>query len=598
MIKFSCPHCNRVINVKDEMAGKRGKCTGCKHAITVPSAPPKTKPTGRSGDDLEALAACLLGDTRKDDASRVTVDFACPYCDAELHLPGDLAGKQAPCPECRRIIKVPQLTKTAPRDWRRPDAHTMPSGAKREDAPPDGAWDTQRGSVSRAALVEAAVIKEVRQPITIKQWIAYGMAAVVLVSFTAIGLTWYFRSRTEKMIVGGIDTAEKLVNTDVANSPPARQAELHVLLGEYHQRAQTYDKQDRPIGVLHLREARKALGLIEDPTEKQVLARQFLHVAAKLNLGEDELSEGFVQLPSGHFRDTVLHEVARIMLSNAPSDKLDEQIGTLRQVVQRGMGANGAQDVHEVLNGVGIVGQEAVRTGHLDVAQRLADAVRPSYKADQPYPAHFGALLAMANRPALEGAKDRPAIEFGQMEAQAWLGNFAAAQDVIAKQFTTPSQAHLDAELTLADAMIQKDQKDGAAARLTSEVTAILERNPDGMAWGRQRVIELLIAADKLADAERLVSTLLKGPPAAWAQGMVVEAKARQSSPPNAELLTGLSEDTDAYNHAVALAAREWARKDSNPAMAWAEGLSNENAKAYGMLGASLGMQDGRPAKK
>ncbi len=42
-IKFSCPHCKRVMTVKDQMAGKKGTCTGCKQVVTVPRpavAPP------------------------------------------------------------------------------------------------------------------------------------------------------------------------------------------------------------------------------------------------------------------------------------------------------------------------------------------------------------------------------------------------------------------------------------------------------------------------------------------------------------------------------------------------------------------------------
>jgi len=35
-MKFNCPHCQKVLNVKDELAGKRGKCPACGQAITVP----------------------------------------------------------------------------------------------------------------------------------------------------------------------------------------------------------------------------------------------------------------------------------------------------------------------------------------------------------------------------------------------------------------------------------------------------------------------------------------------------------------------------------------------------------------------------------
>ena len=40
MIRFSCSHCGKSISVKDEYAGKRGKCPTCKQPVSVPSASP------------------------------------------------------------------------------------------------------------------------------------------------------------------------------------------------------------------------------------------------------------------------------------------------------------------------------------------------------------------------------------------------------------------------------------------------------------------------------------------------------------------------------------------------------------------------------
>jgi hypothetical protein len=36
-IKFNCPKCGQELNVKDEMAGKQGKCPKCKSTVTVPT---------------------------------------------------------------------------------------------------------------------------------------------------------------------------------------------------------------------------------------------------------------------------------------------------------------------------------------------------------------------------------------------------------------------------------------------------------------------------------------------------------------------------------------------------------------------------------
>ena len=36
-IKFSCPHCNAALNVKSELAGKRGRCPQCQEKIEIPT---------------------------------------------------------------------------------------------------------------------------------------------------------------------------------------------------------------------------------------------------------------------------------------------------------------------------------------------------------------------------------------------------------------------------------------------------------------------------------------------------------------------------------------------------------------------------------
>ena len=35
-IKFKCPFCDRPLIVKDELAGKKGPCPGCKKVVTIP----------------------------------------------------------------------------------------------------------------------------------------------------------------------------------------------------------------------------------------------------------------------------------------------------------------------------------------------------------------------------------------------------------------------------------------------------------------------------------------------------------------------------------------------------------------------------------
>src|SRR5260370_22594562 len=76
-IKFKCPNpnCQKILNVKDHLAGKRAPCPACKQVLTIPApvAAPARPPevslpetttaatTVRAADD-EELAASLLAD--------------------------------------------------------------------------------------------------------------------------------------------------------------------------------------------------------------------------------------------------------------------------------------------------------------------------------------------------------------------------------------------------------------------------------------------------------------------------------------------------------------------------------------------------------
>ena len=45
-MKFNCPECGKALKVRDEMAGKKGRCPACKAGVVVPAlATPATKPS-------------------------------------------------------------------------------------------------------------------------------------------------------------------------------------------------------------------------------------------------------------------------------------------------------------------------------------------------------------------------------------------------------------------------------------------------------------------------------------------------------------------------------------------------------------------------
>src|SRR5262249_11802661 len=111
------------------------------------------------------------------------IKFKCEFCDQELDLPMEEAGKRVPCPnpECRRIIKVPNPTvKVEKKDWLKSAQQTEPA--------PAGAWGTggKTAEVSEEALEEAGVLET--EPLTLREkLVKYGMylAAAAVLGFGA-----------------------------------------------------------------------------------------------------------------------------------------------------------------------------------------------------------------------------------------------------------------------------------------------------------------------------------------------------------------------------------------------------------------------------
>src|SRR5713101_2926960 len=195
-LKFSCPHCRKGIRVKEELAGKKAKCPACQQVLTIPTVRGPASPTIKSttDSDLEAKALAALVDQSKSpappQASTKTINFQCPFCDEKISLSADLAGKRAPCPECRRIIKVPLPQSAEPKDWRKVDVRSPITRDHKGEPAPEGAWGSEvsRGRVSRQALLEAGALPVVKEKWTLRQWtnrIAFAVTAVLVLVVSA-----------------------------------------------------------------------------------------------------------------------------------------------------------------------------------------------------------------------------------------------------------------------------------------------------------------------------------------------------------------------------------------------------------------------------
>jgi hypothetical protein len=258
-IKFKCPHCQKGLSVKEQLAGKRAACPACKKPLTIPV--PTAAPA-----DIEDLAASALADEPKPQEAApeaTTIDLDCPFCGEPIHMRADQGGQQAPCPECKRIIKVPMPAKKDPTDWRKVEARG-PTLAKREEAPAlEGAWgSTNKAAVSREALEEADAIPVVKEPLTLKQKIKRGLLAVGVVGVLVLGcilLMNYWAQTVQDRAVsqalsfaGGKDGKEKLkISPEAAGAVYLALGEMDLLAGKIE------DARDR---------FRKARGRARTPT--------------------------------------------------------------------------------------------------------------------------------------------------------------------------------------------------------------------------------------------------------------------------------------------------------------------------------------------
>jgi uncharacterized paraquat-inducible protein A len=113
-IKFACPHCDRVCKVPAELAGKQGRCPGCRKGLEVPLETPDHLLSGRqdaakSASDEARIskrvgkeasdAAAIPTDEREDWDETETQALCCPACKLDVE-----AGAYE-CPYCHYQLR-------------------------------------------------------------------------------------------------------------------------------------------------------------------------------------------------------------------------------------------------------------------------------------------------------------------------------------------------------------------------------------------------------------------------------------------------------------------------------------------------------------
>ncbi|MCS6976410.1 MAG: zinc-ribbon domain-containing protein [Gemmatales bacterium] len=654
-IKFSCPSCKKALAVKDDLAGKQGRCPNCKQVIVIPTAEmtgPEgrpanpavaSKPAKKSGQerkspsgskvDLESLAAEVLVEKKQEaPAEPQTVTFTCPWCDSEVTYGAELAGKQAPCtnPECRRIIKIPALQKTEPRDWRKPEQSTLPSGARRDDAPLEGAWGSQHASgASREALIEAKVIQE-REPITVRGWILRGAAAASVLLVIAAGVYFVLSYRSAGREAEALALAQAGLNDGTG---PAGEPWLHLGLAEYSLRANKRNESGYSLALYHTQQASNAVATFSpDSLGKALALAEILSLQQKamtMPPQEDEpkgerdewagqFSETLNQLPATPARFAILRALIRQRLSLGPSEG-DAAVEQMRHLLRQsfrpvpvakaapegganqpaGAGQSASQtadnDYSEQINALAVVAQELVAAGKTDAVGPWVKELRGLYKPDHPLPVELVALLTALNQAELEAMKEGEPAQIGRFLGMIRAGRNGEAERYLnehLQQSTTPLK--LSALLDAAEVL--GPQQGEVASRMLREAARILHSHAPGeLIWDRYRFVLITAQVEGIDAAESVLASVLAEPDASHARAALVKLRCETSpgsTPKVPDDVQQAQTTNEAQAHLVLVTARCLGKADPDGALSWAKSLQSPRLRGVAAVGVLLASQD------
>lgn len=297
-IFFRCPGCQKAFRVADEKAGLRTNCTRCRKLMTVPR---ESEINESDPNAIEAMAgATLSGEFKASDlmpgvtangsaeAKPLTmITLECPYCFEAVEFPPDVGGKQAPCPQCRRIVKVPAPKDDRPRDWREVDSR--PSLARRDDTPaPEGAWGNTAGTagvVSRDALLEAEVIVDRKTLAAPKRKRLYLTIAGLSVVLAGLGwLIWSRQARDDYRVDLVIDAVNATDAGSATPLPAGWSSAVHAAAGQFYLNE---GRPDLKSAIKHLALARAEADRAETPLDRAILLARVAIAQAGL-AGDDE----------------------------------------------------------------------------------------------------------------------------------------------------------------------------------------------------------------------------------------------------------------------------------------------------------------------
>lgn len=609
-IAFKCTNCQKPLRVKDELAGRKISCPGCKAVVRAPKAAAvESGAAGPAGDvDHEALALAAIAERMAADAppDLGTVDFVCPQCDAELKLSADLAGKQAPCPECKRIIKVPLLKKKSPVDWRQSGPQIGPTKEILKDQEVlDDSWSTSSASkVSSEALFRAGAIKVQKPRLTKIQWaqrIGYGVAALAF-----LGLGWWFLSR---MLRGNLEAElrhgveEYVAGPRAGTLNPEAQFELHRLLGAYWlEAARRPGAGEKKDGKLNFNMAMQLLTRTGPPLEKYLLAAELMETLQTSwpdpSTLAGALGDAIVRVPAGQLRWKLYRRWLAKRLSSVGDDAAAQESAyrEAQAVLLKAMpslpgaGPNAPRDFTDELGGLGVLGQELLRARRRDKAEEVWRSAQPKAKGMAKLPLPYLTLALMLDQPL---PKEAGEYEGGlaKIAAAARRNRRSELQELLAKSGAASIE---DALLrTEVAEVFAGEANEIAAAQLTKALEIVQPHKAEASDFARWELCRVSLQAEGPEAAARRAERLLQGQLLArflyLAYRQKLEADPKLNNPAAAD---DVKPEGAASSLAKHEAARRMAATDPAAAQKWANDLPREADVPFARLGVLQALLD------
>ncbi len=563
-IAFQCPKCQTSLKVRDDMAGKRVACKGCKGAINVPRlATPVHDHAAAEAAAMDALADAPAADATTDGDD--TFQAECPNCLEAVTFPLKMAGKQAPCPECRRVVRVPQPADDRKKDWR---TTAKPAAARVDTEHIEGAWGTAThgGVVSRDALLEAAVIKSRKdRALTTGQKVTRWIIALSIPALAVVGFILWQRHQADKARDSLMDKALANVR-DNADLPPAARSATFRAAAEYALRrkppdvdqarryleeAANYPPSEVPEEVL---ERSLVLGEVAvaacglggakswDPADFTTLQRTFAAFGPN-PLGREgavlAVARGATKLgPPAENRPDGLRLANYAFGSGDPADAVEARAAAALELLTVGDAGRGQAEA--IADQVAESAAQSARVVALLVALKRPIAAVPTPGAGEPQPlARVGYAEGYARAGDVDAARKVAALP-GRFEDR-----FAAAAAVAAATGTA-EDAQTAVEV-LEREIGERDLPEWPLVRLAYACAAAKEPGPGGslaaflLKWTqgtpRQQVVRAWAAALQMraGHAELDAPSIAALPPNSAGALLAYEALARRDAPTNVD---------------------------------------------------------------